>query len=220
VHQFLFQDGVRAAHVALPMIGDLVHLQATFCTAGAEGLPDETADRLIADILPHPLSLAQFFLPAALPERWTTLRSVAGELRASCATAGTTLSFVISTHGRPTLCAFDVVGSAGSIHLDLYHGYAVIEPGAVSRARKLARPFAHAMRTATAATFNSGRRLWRGEAAYPGLWQLVDAFYGSIRSHGPAPIPAHEAIEIAHLRDRLAEDAGLLDRNIALGRTA
>lgn len=210
VHQFVFQDGVRAARAAVPDIGAIVHLQATFCTAGTPGLSSATADRLVGDILPHPLSLAQLFLPAPLPvDGWTVMHPDAGELRACGAAAGATVSMLISTRARPTVCSFDVLGDAGSIHLDLYHGYAVIEGGRVSRSRKVAQPFARTIHTGMAAALNLGRRIVRRQAAYPGLWQLVEAMYRALRRGAPAPIAADDMLAIAGVRDLLVARAGL-----------
>lgn len=159
VHQFVFQDGVLRARNALAGAGRIVRITATLYSAGGDGMDSTAWDSVVADMLPHPLSLMQHFLATALPEDgWMAAHPQSGELAAWCASADTTLSLAISLAARPTRCALEIAGTATTIHLDLYHGYAVIEPGRVSRARKIAHPFDWATRTLVAAAANLARR--------------------------------------------------------------
>lgn len=67
-------DGVFKASELLPRIGRLVHMEGTLCSAGGAGLvsagtTNQTPlDEIVRDILPHPLSLMQAFLPNGLSE--------------------------------------------------------------------------------------------------------------------------------------------------------
>jgi len=214
VHQFLFQDGVRHAEASLPRIGRLVHLQGAFCSAGGIGQSNEQLDAIAADILPHPLSLMQVFLPAGLPESgWEISRPGGGELRVSNTTqdgttqdgevSGVSLSIFVSMKVRPTICSFRIFGADGTIHLDLFHGYAVIEPGGVSRLRKMIHPFDLAVRTLSAAAANLGRRIIQWQPAYPGLERLVAAFYQAVRTGAEPPITRADAMAVARVRDLL-----------------
>lgn len=211
VHQFLFQDGVIHACRSLAQCGRIVRIEGTFCSAGGDGLDEEQLDCIVADILPHPLSLMQLFLRRPLPlEGWVTVRPHSGDLLGVCDVAETTLSIFISMHARPTVCALDITGTEATIHLNLYHGYAVREPGRVSRARKITHPFDLAARTVGAASLNLARRVLRSEFAYPGLLRLVREFHEAVRSRSESPISAADTVEIARVRDRLIEDAGLV----------
>lgn len=204
VHQFTFQDGVLKAVRYLPRIGELVHLEGVFCSAGGTDLSSDGLDQLVADILPHPLSLMQMFLPARLPEsEWLTVRPRDGELRAVCETSGVSLSILISTSGRPTVCSFQVVGTRGTIHLDLFHGFAFVQPGTVSKTRKMIYPFDFALRRLSAATANLSRRALRGESAYPGLQRFVKAFYDAVQGKARPPISPEDAVTTAVVRDVL-----------------
>jgi len=211
VHQFAFQDGVMKARARLPRIGQLVHLEATFCSAGGVGLADELQNAVLADILPHPLSLMQEFLPgAALPENWLTIKPQVGELRALAEMSGVTLSIFISMQARPTVCALQILGTRGAIHIDLFHGYTFLESGAVSKVTKVLRPFDLAARRFGAATVNLGRRLLAGETAYPGLQRLIASFYEAVRTNGPSPISEEKTIGVARAREVLIERAALV----------
>ncbi len=209
VHQFIFQDGVQKAQALLPKIGRIVHMDGTFCSAGGVGLAGDQLDIIVADILPHPLSLMQVFLPAGLSEEvWVTLWPAHGELRAFGEISGISVSIIISMNARPTVCSFQIVGTDGTIHMDLFHGFAFAEPGKVSRTRKLTHPFDLAARTLFAATVNLGRRAIRWEPAYPGLQRLVSTFYRAVHEEADPPIAREDAVAVARARDRLLQSAG------------
>ncbi len=213
VHQFIFQDGALKAKEWLSQIGRLVHINAVTCSAGGAGLAPEQLDIIASDILPHPLSLMQMFLSGSLSaHHWKAVRPRGGELRISGEVAGTSLSIFISMNGRPTTNSFQIIGTDGTIHLNLFHGYAFMESGTVSRARKIGHPFESALRSLSAATINLGRRTARGETAYPGLQRLVNSFYTAIRTKSQPPITSEEAIAIARVRDSLIHSIEPLKR--------
>lgn len=205
VHQFLFQAGVRRALDALPAIGPLRHVDAIVCSAGAAGGSERRMDEVALEILPHPLSLLARLLPSPISElRWEVLRPGAGELRAAALAGDVSVGILISMRGRPTTNSLRLIGEGGTAHADLFHGFGVVEPGAVSRAHKILHPFALSTRTLTAATGNLARRVLRDEPAYPGLRELVRGFHAAARGEGPPPIEPREATEVALAQEALA----------------
>ena len=211
VHQFSFQNGVLKAKELLPKIGRLIHIDTTICTAGGADLPAAQLDSIVADVLPHPLSLLQVFLSRDLsPERWLTVRPSEGELRVFGEVANTTFAFLVSVNGRPTINSFRIVGAEGTIHLNLFHGYGFMEPGKVSRNRKIIHPFALSLRSLSAATLNLGQRALRREPAYPGLRRLIDSFYKALQTGSHSPISPEDTILIARVRDHIIQSAGLV----------
>jgi len=158
----------------------------------------------VAEILPHPLSLFQHFLGDGLDSvRWTKSRPAAGELRALGTLSETALSIVISMSSRPPVCAFEIKGAAGTVHLDLFHGFSVLETGSSSRAGKIGQPFKQSLSTLAAAASNLGRRAASRETAYPGLRRLVRLFYQAIDNGLEPPIRYPDVIAVARARDLL-----------------
>ena len=201
-HQFAFQQGVEKAKKMLPRIGQTIHLQANICSAGADGLGIERLDTVGGEILPHPLSLFQTFLNDLLPEDgWEVFRPRHGEFRIFGQAGETSLSIFVSMNARPTTNSFQIFGTDGTIHLDLFHGFAVGESGKVSKAGKILRPFDSAVKNFSAATMNLTQRAFRSETAYPGLQRLVNSFYKSLREDGEPPITPEQAINVARVRD-------------------
>jgi predicted dehydrogenase len=210
IHQFAFQDGAEKAKKLLPRIGKLVHLEARICSAGGDGFAGEQLDLLAADILPHPLSLMQKFFDGNINEiDWEILRSGAGELRVFARSAEISLSIFISLNSRPTRNSFELIGSEGTIHLDLFHGFSFLESGKTSRTTKILRPFNFAARSFSAAASNLARRAMSREPAYPGLRRLISEFYDAVRNNAEPPISQAEAIAVAEVRDSLMARAGI-----------
>ena len=204
VHQFAFQQGVEKAQKLLLRIGRIIHMQATIQSAGGKNLADKELDSIAADILPHPLSLFQSILSELLPEDdWKVFRPEAGELRIFGQAREISLSIFVSMSARPTVNYLQIVGTDGTIYLDLFHGFAFMETGKVSRTRKILHPFDFAVKIFSAAASNLLRRTVQNETAYPGLQRLVNNFYHSIRENTEPPISPEQAINVARVRGYL-----------------
>jgi predicted dehydrogenase len=212
-HQFVFQHGVQMALRRLPDIGSLRHVDFTICSAGAvSGVA--TADALAFDVLPHPLSLLCRLTDADLSGvEWSVKHPLAGELRALAAIGDLTVALTVSMGGRPTVNRTTLTGTAGTIEIDLFHGYAVVAGGEVSRARKAAAPLIRSASIGAAAAANLGRRAWKRQPAYPGLWELVAAFYEAIHSGAASPIPPAETLDVARAAERLLAGLGANKRD-------
>ncbi len=204
VHQFVFQAGFLQAAAHLAQIGRPVDVHAVFCSAGGARLSEVELDTVVADILPHPLSLiCRLFADGLSVNALVARQTAPGELRVSWHSRGTAYSIFVSMSGRPTCSNLTITGTQGTLHLNLFHGYAFFEPGQVSRTRKIVHPFDLGTRTLIAATTNMVRRLAGWELAYPGLRTLIRLFYLAVQSEGASPIPAEEAVAVARLRDQI-----------------
>jgi predicted dehydrogenase len=204
-HQYAFQRSVRDAAAWLKRAGRLRRITFDICSAGAAGGLDP--DEVVADILPHPLSMVQKLLPSAdvAALDWTCLRPAAGEWVASASLGDAALVIQISMNGRPTRFLTRITADAGSIELDNFHDFSVDWPGTVSRAAKIVQPFLRNGHGLAAAGWNLAARAVRGESAYPGLRTLVSEFYQAAGSDGriAPPITPEESIAVAEGRDRI-----------------
>ena len=203
VHQFLFQEGVAKLREWLPEMGEPRRFEFSTCSAGASDDP-ASQDALIAEILPHPLSLVVSLLRTRVAEiAWQVAHPAAGEFRALGTVGATVVDLAISAHGRPTENILRVVADRGTASVDLFHGFAVRHAPTVSRGAKMARPFTHAARTFSVAAANLAKRAARAESAYPGLRELVRAFYAGADGSGPVPIDPAAIADVAAARDHL-----------------
>ncbi|HVF40237.1 MAG TPA: Gfo/Idh/MocA family oxidoreductase [Gemmatimonadaceae bacterium] len=204
VHQFLFQPGTLRADAMRAEIGTIRQLSLVIATAGASNGDETAQDRLVFDILPHPLSLAERLLSGGVVSaRWEARRSSAGECTIIGAAGEVSITISVSTHSRPTRNTLHLSGDSGSVHADLFHGYSVVERGSVSRAQKAARPFIVAGTSLLAASANLATRVVRAESAFPGLRELIERFYVAAARGGDPPISPREAIAVAASRDNI-----------------
>jgi len=205
IHQFIFQDGVQHIKKWLQKSGRIAQVSFVIHSAGGIGLASGELDMLVAEIIPHPLSILQALLPGSLESSWVVNRPAPGELRVFGSgygfdVAGIGFAIEISLRARPTLNSFSIAAERTTLIADLFHGYAFRLPGTVSRAHKIVQPFEISLRLFGAATNNLVRRSLRGEGAYPGLRNLVALFYRSLRTGNQLPIPAQDTLAVERAR--------------------
>jgi predicted dehydrogenase len=203
VHQFATQRGVLEAKRLLGGLGTISRVNFVICSAGADGQGADMRDIVVADILPHPLSVLSALWPANSLENleWKQIHPAPGEVLAHCLFNDVPLSLAISMSGRPTRCYMEIQGSHGSLRVDFFHGFCMRLPGQVSKFRKMIYPLADSIRLFTTAGLNLAYRAWRREPAYPGLEQLLREFYLALEQGGEGPIPENLSISLALARD-------------------
>jgi len=207
VHQFGFQDGVKKALSSLESLGDLLHLRFSTNSAGAEGKSVEYLNEVIADIIPHPLSVLQQIHSDInfQSENWSGVHSRKGELQLIGDIDNIGIDIYISMNARPTRCEMELFCTKGRVLLNFFHGYAVIEKGKVSKLQKLAQPFKFSFNHFLVASLNIIRRALNNEKAYPGLYSLLSEYYQSILNKVEPPISETEIISIAKTRDEVLQ---------------
>lgn len=204
-HQYAFQRCVRAAQAKLPRLGVLRHIAFDICSAGAAG-GQMAPDELVAEILPHPLSIVQRFLPSTdiAVLDWACARSANGEWLVAASASETLITMSISASGRPTRFRSSITGDKGTIEIDHFHDFAVFLHGNVSRTHKIVAPFIRSGLELATATGNLVARAARREFAYPGLNTLIGEFYASVRDPlGAPPITPEQSVAVAEARDQI-----------------
>lgn len=207
VHQYARQDGFVRAQDMVSHAGRLLHVDAVACSAGAADNTEEAYDRLAREILPHPLSLLWELL-GDLPADWAARRVSDGEWRLLGSSGKTGVGIVLSARGRPTRNTLRLICERQTIHVDLFHGFALSESGVVSRRAKLVRPFRLGLTTWGAAGSNLLRRALSGESAFPGLRSLIASFYHAARDGLPAPFCQAHGQAVATAQDAIGRLIG------------
>jgi predicted dehydrogenase len=208
-HQYAFQRSVRTAAARLPSLGRLRRIDFDICSAGAAA-GQMSPDGLVAEILPHPLSILQKLLPSIdLAELdWTCIRAAAGEWHIAATWHEAHLTMRLSAAGRPTRFLTRITAERGSIDIDHFHDFAVVLPGTVSKAQKIMAPITRSSREFATASWNLLARAARREFAYPGLKSLVEAFYAAVGDPRHAsPISPEDSIAVAQSRDQIIRRA-------------
>lgn len=206
VHQMSFQHGVRSTLDQLSSLGDILEMRFTTCSAGGEGRDTGMLNSIIADIIPHPLSIIQTLQPdiSLSTGSWRGVNARDGELQLIGTNDGVAIDISISMNSRPTRCELDLFCSGGRVYLNFFHGYAVTERGGVSRLQKVVQPFKYSVKEFALAGANAARRLLGNEMAYPGLNTFLDSFYRSVANETAPPVSFDQAYAVAIARDDLA----------------
>jgi len=207
VHQFGFQDGVLATLPVLDSLGDLLNIRFTTASAGGTAHSEDRPNEIIADIIPHPLSVLQQLRPGINLDthNWHSLNLHQGELQVIGDADGIGIDIYISMNARPTRCEMELFCTRGRVYLNFFHGYAVIEKGSPSRTQKLLQPFKFALKESLLASRNIVRRGLHRELAYPGLAHLLNRFYQAIITGTAPPVPAQDVLAIAVAREDLSK---------------
>jgi predicted dehydrogenase len=119
----------------------------------------------------------------------------------------TTAYFTFSSQMRPSLHAFRLYGPRNSLLLDPDHE-TVIKlrgPRFTSYAEKFVPPLLIARQQVASVAANAHAFLRRDFHMKSGMKHLIEAFYRSIDSDGPAPIPYAEILRTATIMDAIFE---------------
>jgi predicted dehydrogenase len=203
VHQFVYQRGFVELLERQNRLGEVTRVSFLTCSAGGDNKSAAERRQILLEILPHPAALFQnLFGETFAPQNFSVQKFSDDELELTGSIANAYATVSISLRGRPTRNEFNVIATQGSAHLDLFHGYAVFESGAVSRAQKVLKPFRFGTGMVIKATSNLARRAVAQESAYPGLRECIEHFYEAVAIKQAAPISEIEIIKAAELIER------------------
>jgi predicted dehydrogenase len=204
VHQFPFQRGFQRLLRQRHQLGQPVRLEYRTASAGGEGKTPPQRQAVLLEILPHPLSLFRALLGDNLAEAdWRRLTFTDDDLLLAGRQGNVDLSILISLRARPTCNEFTFIGDRATARADLFHGFAVLDQGKVSRSAKMLRPLRLSGKTLAAAAANLAARAVHREPAYPGLRELILRFYNSIRHEAPPPVAPAEILDVAAFLERI-----------------
>jgi predicted dehydrogenase/nucleoside-diphosphate-sugar epimerase len=211
-HQVLFQDAGRAYRQHLPMIDGIAHVESFFSfrpvrkRAGGGGL-STPVDQLI-DILPHPVYLLLDALPAESGVRAEVTAldiSIDGEVRAVVRRGNTLATLVVSLNARPVESWLRVMGRNGMVEADFVLGTIIRHPGPGSSAPSVVlKPFSRSWQVGWGSFKAVLKLIFRRHKSYPGLAELLELFYASIRERTPTPISAAEITDTVRICEAIS----------------
>lgn len=225
-HQVLFQRAGQLYQTHLPMIGAIMHVESYFSFKPVRrrpdgGAPSSAVDQLV-DILPHPVYLLLSALERAgsAPAEVSALDVLPdGEVRAVIRSGDTLATLVVTLRGRPVESYLKVVGTNGSVTADFILGDIVtlFGPGASAPA-VVVKPFSQASQKFWGSFAGLWRMIFRKQKSYPGLGELLNLFYTSIRAASPPPLSRESILATVTICEQIAR--ALADAEVRAGEAA
>jgi nucleoside-diphosphate-sugar epimerase len=196
----------------LPVIGEVAHVESYFSFRSVRRSPagvPQPADLQLLDILPHPVYLLLPALEAAQPNHTTELAAVEigprGTVHALVTRGSLTATLVVTLEGRPIESYLRVIGTNGMLHADFVRGTVqrLIGPGTTTIDKILA-PFSVARQLGTGTSAALMRRFAGRQRYFPGLSEIVQAFYESIIHDRPPPVSPDSIIDTTRIWEGIA----------------
>jgi nucleoside-diphosphate-sugar epimerase len=127
-----------------------------------------------------------------------------GTVHALVRRGGVTGALIVTLEGRPVESYLRLVGTNGSVYADYVRSTVQrhIGPG-TSGIDKLFAPYRLARQLVGGTTRAMARRFLKRQRSYPGLAELFEAFYASVRG-GPAPLSSDSILETTRIWERVA----------------
>ncbi|MCP9453367.1 MAG: Gfo/Idh/MocA family oxidoreductase [Nitrospira sp.] len=212
-HQLLYEHPARALLDSLPLIGRVVHVESYFSfktvRKSSDGRSLMSPIEQLMDILPHPVYTLLHVLRGqceTVPILQSLLVRPEGEVHAIVQAGETTGVLVVTLRGRPVDSYLKVVGTNGSLRADFVRGHLtkLAGPGA-SAVGILSNPYREAMQIVFGSTKGFASRMLNKHKGYPGLAELIEAFYTGIRRGEASPLSPDSIRETVRLCEQIGE---------------
>ena len=210
-HQLLWDRAFEILVRRLPELGSLTQVDSHFAFrpggfSTTRGNRWALAEQLI-DILPHPLYSLIAIMERAAGQRPIELawaHADPEDLQAIVRAGPLVGRLSVSLRSRPVASSLALTGTNGSLTCDFVHSALVgaANPG-TETLEKILNPLADGMQTITRSAASLLRRL-RTNTGYPGLSELIAAFYRAVAAGSASPIPPEHLLHVTRLFETLA----------------
>ncbi|TMQ25996.1 MAG: NAD-dependent epimerase/dehydratase family protein [Candidatus Rokuibacteriota bacterium] len=175
------------------------------------------------DILPHPLytliALLDRFAPVPGPIEVAWAHAGPGDLQAILQTGDLVGRLSVSLRARPVASWLTLVGTGGSLTCDFVRSIVVgaANPG-TEMLEKVLNPMVEGLQLLTRTPVSVGRRM-RSGVGYPGLAELITAFYRAVATGSASPVSPEHLLRVTSVFERLvAEIDAAARRHAPAGR--
>ena len=214
-HQLLFEKPARALVDTLHLIGRVVHIESYFAfrtvRKSRDGRSPASPVEQLLDILPHPvytlLNALRASNPTSKPRIVALEVRAEGEVHALLQAGATTAVLIVTLRGRPIESYLRVVGTNGCLRADFVKGALTGLPGAGTSAISiLSNPYREAAQIVTGSTRGFASRIIEKKKGYPGLSELFEAFYSSIRERTASPLSPVSILETVEVCEYIGRE--------------
>ncbi len=209
-HQLLHDPAFESLVRRSPGLGTILQADSQFNFRSA-GPVSRTSARALAnqiiDVLPHPLytliAALERFAPreAAIDLAW--VQASPTDLQAILQAGGIVGRLSVSLRARPIASSLTLTGTRGSLACDFVRTILV---GAGNEGteplEKVFNPMLEGLQMFSRTAWSVGRRL-RSSISYPGLSELIGAFYRAIAGGGASPVDPQHLLRVTGILEQL-----------------
>jgi predicted dehydrogenase/nucleoside-diphosphate-sugar epimerase len=211
-HQLLRDRAFETLVARAADLGPLVRVDSHFAfrpvgTSATRSSARALAEQLV-DILPHPLytlvAVLERFTPAAELIDLAWVHAGPADVQAILRTGALVGRLSVSLRERPVASSLTLTGTRGSLTCDFVRSIVVgaTNPG-TEVLEKVLNPMVEGVQLLSRTAFSVGRRILSG-ASYPGLAELIEAFYRAVATDSASPVPPEHLLRVTDLFEDLA----------------
>jgi predicted dehydrogenase/nucleoside-diphosphate-sugar epimerase len=206
-HQLLYDPAYRRVTERAGELGTLLQADSHFAFRPPGRSTARWSTRALAqqlvDILPHPLYSLVAAMERAIPDigsiELTCVHATPTAVHALLRAGDIVGRLSVSLLARPVASSLTLTGTAGSLTCDFVRSTVVgaANPG-IEALEKVFNPVVEGSQLASRTAASMLRRI-RSGAGYPGLAELMGAFYGAVNDRGWSPVPSMHLIRVTDL---------------------
>jgi predicted dehydrogenase/nucleoside-diphosphate-sugar epimerase len=220
-HQLLCDPAYEALTARAATLGVPVQIDSHFAFRPSGASAERRGARMLAgqllDILPHPLyaliaSMARC-APTAGRIELAWAHATPSDVQAMLRAGDLMGRLSVSVRARPVASYLTVTGTRGALTCDFVRSMVIGagNPG-TEPLEKILNPMAEGTQMAGRTALSVGRRICSG-TSYPGLAELLVAFYDAIAAGGPSPVSPDHLLQVTRIFQALvARIDGAADR--------
>jgi predicted dehydrogenase/nucleoside-diphosphate-sugar epimerase len=212
-HQLLRDRAFETLMARAPALGALVQVDSHFAFrptgACARGGARALAGQVV-DILPHPLyslvAVLERFGPAGAVVQIAGVHAGPSDLQVLLRAGELVGRLSVSLRARPVASSLTLHGTRGSLTCDFVRSIVIgaANPG-TEILEKIANPVLEGAQMIARTASSLARRI-RSGSSYPGLAEMIGAFYASVRTRGDAPVSREHLLHVTHVFEGLVAE--------------
>jgi predicted dehydrogenase/nucleoside-diphosphate-sugar epimerase len=211
-HQLLHDPAFVTLMARAGELGSIVQVDSHFAFRPAGALAERASARALAeqaiDVLPHPLytlvAALERFAPQSAPISLAWSHADPADLHAVLNAGPLIGRLSISLRARPIASTLTLAGTGGSLTCDFVRSMVIGAGNSGTEAlEKISNPLIEAGQLVTRTAAGLYRRLRRG--AYPGLAELIEAFYRAAANGHSSPVAPEHLTRVTELFEQLVE---------------
>jgi predicted dehydrogenase/nucleoside-diphosphate-sugar epimerase len=208
-HQLVYDPVFQALMARSSSLGRVTQIDSHFAFRAEPRLSSVAQANILADVLPHPLYslIAAMEHAGANPEQMEIIGLHANneDLHALLRAGKMIGRLSVTLRGRPVASTLTITGDAGALTADFIRTTIVGSGNSgMLPLEKIFNPIVEGWQMISRTAPAVARRIVKG-VGYPGLSELLNAFYSAVRNDRPSPVTPAHLLRVTEVYQELVE---------------